>query len=63
VPDCIYFPGETPDLSITIEQRCGDLSRFVNTRSMTARVTVLDPQGIERSVGKARRIVDRRPNE
>jgi phenylacetate-CoA ligase len=32
-----------------------------NTVGITARVCVLDPDGIERSAGKARRIIDHRP--
>jgi len=33
------------------------------TIGINARVTVVDPDGIERSLGKARRIVDKRPKE
>jgi phenylacetate-CoA ligase len=32
-----------------------------NTVGVTARVSVLDPDGVERSAGKARRIIDHRP--
>jgi phenylacetate-CoA ligase len=34
-----------------------------DTIGVTARVTVEDPEGIERSLGKAKRVVDRRPRE
>jgi phenylacetate-CoA ligase len=34
-----------------------------DTIGITAKVSVLDPESIERSLGKARRIVDRRPKE
>jgi len=30
---------------------------------VTARVTIVDPEGIERSLGKAKRVVDRRPRD
>jgi phenylacetate-CoA ligase len=33
------------------------------TIGITAQVNVLDPEGIERSLGKARRVIDRRPKE
>jgi phenylacetate-CoA ligase len=40
------------------------LEHFVkNTVGVTARVSVLDPDDIERSAGKARRIIDQRPRE
>ncbi|HEX4894090.1 MAG TPA: phenylacetate--CoA ligase PaaK [Hyphomicrobiaceae bacterium] len=39
-----------------------ELARLVkNLIGLTARVTVLDPGGVERSQGKARRVVDKRP--
>jgi phenylacetate-CoA ligase len=34
-----------------------------DTIGITARVNVVDPERIERSLGKARRIVDHRPRE
>jgi phenylacetate-CoA ligase len=34
-----------------------------DTIGITAQVNVLDPEGIERSLGKARRVIDRRPKE
>ncbi|MCB5175889.1 phenylacetate--CoA ligase PaaK [Microvirga lenta] len=34
-----------------------------DTIGITARINVLDPEGIERSLGKARRVIDRRPKE
>jgi len=34
-----------------------------DTIGITARISVLDPEGIERSLGKAKRVVDRRPKE
>jgi phenylacetate-CoA ligase len=34
-----------------------------DTVGITAQVNVLDPEGIERSLGKARRVIDRRPKE
>jgi len=43
--------GEAQELTVRIKNLIG----------VTAKVTVLDPGGIERSVGKARRVVDHRP--
>ena len=37
------------------------VSRIKDRIGTTARVEVRDPGGIERSVGKARRVVDERP--
>ncbi len=34
-----------------------------DTIGITAKINVLDPEGIERSLGKARRVIDRRPKE
>ena len=34
-----------------------------DTIGVTARVNVMDPESIERSVGKAKRVIDRRPKE
>ncbi|MBD2745489.1 phenylacetate--CoA ligase [Microvirga sp. BT688] len=34
-----------------------------DTIGITAQVNVLDPEGIERSLGKAKRVIDRRPKE
>ena len=39
------------------------VSRIKDRIGTTARVEVRDPGGIERSVGKARRVVDERPRD
>ena len=39
------------------------VARIKDTIGLTTRVVVEPPGGIERSVGKARRVVDRRPKE
>ena len=54
-----------PDASFPGRQKAtGELMQSVkDTIGVTARVTVLDPGTIERSVGKAKRIIDRRPKE
>jgi phenylacetate-CoA ligase len=39
------------------------VSRIKDRIGTTARVEVRDPGGIERSVGKARRVVDNRPRD
>ena len=38
------------------------VARIKDTIGLTTRVVVEPPGGIERSVGKARRVIDRRPN-
>jgi phenylacetate-CoA ligase len=54
---------EAPDRDVRLAA-AARLERVVkNTIGVTARVSVLDPDGIERSAGKARRIIDRRPRE
>jgi phenylacetate-CoA ligase len=52
-----------PEASFPDRQKAtGQLIQSVkDTIGINARVTVLDPATIERSVGKAKRIVDRRP--
>lgn len=54
-----------PDASFPGRQKAtGELIQSVkDTIGINARVTVLDPGTIERSVGKAKRIIDRRPKE
>jgi phenylacetate-CoA ligase len=54
-----------PEASFPDRQKAtGQLIQSVkDTIGINARVTVLDPATIERSVGKAKRIVDRRPKE
>jgi phenylacetate-CoA ligase len=39
------------------------ITRIKDRIGTTARVEVRDPGGIERSVGKARRVVDQRPRD
>jgi phenylacetate-CoA ligase len=39
------------------------VARIKDTIGLTTRVVVEPPGGIERSVGKARRVIDRRPRE
>ncbi len=42
----------------------GELGQLVkNLIGVTARITVTDPGGVERSQGKARRVIDKRPKE
>ena len=42
----------------------GKLEQVIkDTIGVTARVNVMDPETIERSVGKAKRVIDRRPKE
>jgi len=66
-------PGRLDELTVNVEAApdAGDLDREAVAREVqhhiksrigtSARVHILDPGGIERSVGKARRIVDERP--
>ncbi|MGZ4749411.1 MAG: AMP-binding protein, partial [Oryzihumus sp.] len=66
-------PGRLDELTVNVEAapHAGDLDREAVAREVqhhiksrigtSARVHILDPGGIERSVGKARRIVDERP--
>ncbi|QWG22337.1 phenylacetate--CoA ligase [Bradyrhizobium sediminis] len=55
-----------PD-ALAPQVRCAAAERLEHaikaTIGITARVSVLDPDGIERSLGKARRIIDHRPRE
>ena len=64
--------GRMDQMEVKVEQRIGagdeahlagrDLAhRIKQTIGISARVTVLPPEGIERSQGKARRVVDLRP--
>ena len=64
--------GRMDQMEVKVEQRIGagdeahlagrDLAhRIKQTIGISARVTVLPPEGIERSQGKARRVVDHRP--
>ena len=64
--------GRMDQMEVNVEQRIGagdeahlagrDLAhRIKQTIGISARVTVLPPEGIERSQGKARRVVDLRP--
>ena len=39
------------------------IARIKDTIGLTTRVDMEPPGGIERSVGKARRVIDRRPKE
>jgi len=39
------------------------VARIKDTIGLTTRIVVEPPGGIERSVGKARRVIDRRPRE
>ena len=50
-------PG--PDIRLAAAARLEQIVK--NTVGITACVSVLDPSGIERSAGKARRIIDQRP--
>jgi len=46
------------------QRSAGELGRLVkNLIGVTARITVTEPGGVERSQGKARRVVDKRPRE
>lgn len=51
--DAASRAGEAKELGVRIKNLIG----------ITAKVSVTDPGGIERSVGKARRVIDRRPKE
>ncbi|HZH51204.1 MAG TPA: phenylacetate--CoA ligase PaaK [Microvirga sp.] len=55
-PDSDY-----PETRKTAAERLGQSIK--DTIGITAKVTVVDPEGIERSLGKARRVIDRRPKE
>ncbi len=50
-PDGFGATGAGPALALAVKERIG----------ISARVEVLPPGGIERSLGKARRVIDRRP--
>ena len=52
-PDSLGVTDAGPALARAIKEQVG----------ITAAVEVLPPGGIERSVGKARRVIDRRPRE
>ena len=52
-PDWYAATGVTLALAQTVKERVG----------VTARVEMLPPGGIERSLGKARRVIDRRPRD
>jgi phenylacetate-CoA ligase len=52
---------EAPTLDVRLAAAARLENIVKNTVGVTARVSVLDPEGIERSAGKARRIVDHRP--
>lgn len=54
-------PDVTPDARKTAAERLEQSVK--DTIGITARVNVVDPGAIERSLGKARRIVDRRPKQ
>jgi phenylacetate-CoA ligase len=67
-------PGRMDELTVRVERR-PDADPVVaaaagaaletlikNTIGVSVRVDVLDPDGVERSMGKARRIVDERPS-
>jgi phenylacetate-CoA ligase len=66
-------PARLDELSVRVERRADatvedgaaagrELAHLVkHVIGVTVRVDVLDPQGVERSVGKMRRIVDERP--
>jgi phenylacetate-CoA ligase len=64
-------PGNLDELTVRVEARQGTtdrepLGRLLTERikgriGVTARVEVVDPGALERSLGKARRIDDRRP--
>jgi phenylacetate-CoA ligase len=63
--DALEVLGELRDGSLTqeaVEVLCRDLQHSIKTNvGVTTRVTLLPPQGIERSMtGKARRVVDKR---
>ena len=48
----------------TRQASAGELAHLVkNLIGVTARITVTDPGGVERSQGKARRVVDKRARE
>jgi phenylacetate-CoA ligase len=53
--------SDYPETRKTAAERLGQAIK--DTIGITARVNVLDPEGIERSLGKARRVIDRRPKE
>jgi len=52
------FTGSFKDLAVLEQKVCRRLSVVL---SLTARVRLLEPRSIERSTGKARRVVDNRP--
>ena len=54
-------PGRTPSASPTLG---AELARAIKERvGVSAEVEIVPPGGIERSLGKARRVIDRRPKE
>ena len=53
--------SDYPETRKAAAERLGQAIK--DTIGITARVNVLDPEGIERSLGKARRVIDRRPKE
>lgn len=64
--DTLEVLGELRDASLptdSVDALCRDLQHCIKTYvGVTTRVTLLPPQGIERTLtGKARRVVDRRP--
>ena len=50
-----------PHLQFAAAERLGQAIK--DTIGITAKISVLDPEGIERSLGKARRIIDHRPRD
>ena len=64
--DTLEVLGELRDANMpqdTVESLCRELQHCIQTYvGVTTRVTLMPPQGIERTLtGKARRVVDKRP--